>query len=55
MAGLQERIKLLEEEIADRVAEHTNRSVLILTVVTAIALPVILISGLLGRNIGGCR
>jgi zinc transporter len=53
MAGLQERIKLLEEEIADRVAEHTNRSVLILTAVTVIALPVNLISGLLGMNIGG--
>ncbi|CAE6762998.1 transporter [Burkholderia sp. R-70199] len=53
IAGLQERIKLLEEEIADRVAEHTNRSVLILTAVTVIALPVNLISGLLGMNIGG--
>jgi zinc transporter len=53
MGGLQERIKLLEDEIADRVAEHTNRSVLILTAVTVIALPVNLISGLLGMNIGG--
>jgi zinc transporter len=53
IAGLQERIKLLEEEIADGVAEHTNHSVLILTAVTVIALPVNLISGLLGMNIGG--
>lgn len=53
MAGLQERIELLEEEIADRVAEHTNHSVLILTAVTVIALPVNLISGLMGMNIGG--
>lgn len=53
MAGLQERIQLLEEEIADRVAEHTNRSVLILTAVTVIALPINLIAGLLGMNIGG--
>ncbi len=52
-AGLQERIQLLEEEIAARVAEHTNRIVLILTAVTVIALPINLISGLLGMNIGG--
>ncbi|WP_028222425.1 CorA family divalent cation transporter [Paraburkholderia oxyphila] len=53
MASLQERIQLLEEEIAAKVAEHTNRSVLILTAVTVIALPINLISGLLGMNIGG--
>jgi zinc transporter len=53
MASLRERIQLLEEEIAADVAEHTNRSVLILTAVTVIALPVNLISGLLGMNIGG--
>lgn len=51
--GLQERIKLLEEEIASKVGEHTNRSVLILTAVTVIALPVNLLSGLFGMNIGG--
>ncbi|MFX1767693.1 CorA family divalent cation transporter [Paraburkholderia sp. A1RI-2L] len=53
MTSLRERIQLLEEEIAANVAEHTNRSVLILTAVTVIALPVNLISGLLGMNIGG--
>lgn len=53
MAGLQEQIRLLEEEIADRVAEHTNRSVLILTAVTVIALPINLIAGILGMNVGG--
>ncbi|WP_454825664.1 transporter [Paraburkholderia xenovorans] len=53
MSGLEERIKLLEAEIANRVAEHTNRSVLILTAVTVIALPINLISGLLGMNVGG--
>jgi zinc transporter len=51
--GLQERIKLLEEEIANKVGEHTNRSVLVLTAVTVIALPVNLLSGLFGMNIGG--
>jgi zinc transporter len=53
MAGLQERIEMLEEDIADRVGEHTNRSVLILTAVTVIALPTNLIAGLMGMNVGG--
>lgn len=52
-AGLEERIRLLQEEIASKVGERTNRSVLILTSATVIALPVTLISGLLGMNIGG--
>jgi zinc transporter len=51
--NLEERIRLLQEEIAGKVGEHTNRSVLILTSVTVIALPINLISGLLGMNIGG--
>jgi zinc transporter len=51
--SLLESIKLLEEDIADRVAEHMNRSVLILTAVTVIALPINLLAGLLGMNVGG--
>ncbi len=53
MAGLQERIQLIEGEIADKVAEHTNQSVWVLTAVTVVALPINLVSGLLGMNIGG--
>jgi len=52
-AALEEHIRLLQAEIDSKVAEHTNRSVLILTSVTVIALPITLISGLLGMNIGG--
>lgn len=51
--GLQERIKLLQEEIANKVDAHTNRSVLVLTAVTVIALPINLLSGLFGMNISG--
>lgn len=47
MSDQQERIQLLEQDIADRVGEHTNKSVLILAAVTVIALPINLISGLL--------
>lgn len=53
MAALQERIKLLQEEIAAQVGEQTNRSVFTLTVVTVLALPINIIAGLLGMNVGG--
>lgn len=53
MTALQERIKLLQEEIAARVTEETNRSVVVLTLVTVLALPINMIAGLLGMNVGG--
>lgn len=53
MAVLQERIKLLHEEIAARVAEENNRSLFVLTTVTVLALPINLIAGLMGMNVGG--
>ncbi len=51
--ALLERIKLLQEEIAAQVGEQTNRSVFTLTVVTVLALPINIIAGLLGMNVGG--
>ena len=53
MAALQERIKLLQEEIAGRVAEANNRSLYVLTIVTVLALPINIIAGLFGMNVGG--
>ncbi|HEX7638080.1 MAG TPA: transporter [Burkholderiaceae bacterium] len=53
LAALQERIKLLQDEIAAQVGEHTNASVFTLTVVTVLALPINLVAGLLGMNVGG--
>ncbi|MEF7615045.1 transporter [Aquincola sp. MAHUQ-54] len=53
MSALQERIKLLQEEIAARVNEDNNRSLFVLTVVTVLALPINLIAGLMGMNVGG--
>ncbi|HJV95566.1 MAG TPA: CorA family divalent cation transporter, partial [Albitalea sp.] len=53
LAALQERIKMLQEEIAAQVGEQTNRSVFTLTVVTVLALPINIIAGLLGMNVGG--
>jgi zinc transporter len=53
MASLQERIKLLQEEIAARINEQNNRSLFVLTIVTVLALPINIIAGLLGMNVGG--
>lgn len=53
MAALQERIKLLQEEIAGRVAETNNRTLFVLTVFTVLALPINMIAGLMGMNVGG--
>lgn len=50
---LRERIKLLQEEIAAQVGEQTNRSLFTLTIVTVLALPINIVAGLLGMNVGG--
>ena len=53
IAALQERIKLMQDEAAARVAEENNRSLFLLTMVTVMALPINLVSGLFGMNVGG--
>jgi zinc transporter len=53
IAAVHERTRLLQDESAARVAEQNNRSLFILTMVTVLALPINLISGLLGMNVGG--
>lgn len=53
MQALQERIKLLQEEVAANVNEDNNRSLFVLTVVTVLALPINIMAGLFGMNVGG--
>lgn len=53
IAALQERIKLLQDESTMRVAEDNNRSLFTLTMVTVLALPINLVAGLMGMNVGG--
>jgi zinc transporter len=53
LAVLQERTKLLQEEIAAHTTEQTNRSLFLLTIVTVLALPINIIAGLFGMNVGG--
>ena len=51
--ALIERVKLLQEELAALVNEQTNRTLHVLTLVTVLALPINLVAGLLGMNVGG--
>ena len=49
----QERAKLLQEELAARLAEQTNSNLYILSLFTAILLPPSLIAGIFGMNVVG--
>jgi zinc transporter len=53
MSTLQERIKLLQEEIAAGINEANSRSLFLLTVFTVLALPINILAGLFGMNVGG--
>ncbi|NIE74077.1 transporter [Pantoea sp. Tr-811] len=53
LTALGERIKLLQEEIAAKLNEQTNRTLFTLTVVTVLALPINIIAGFFGMNVGG--
>lgn len=53
MQTLQDRIKLLQEEVAAAVNEDNNRSLFVLTVVTVLALPINILAGLFGMNVDG--
>jgi len=53
IAAVQERLKLMQDESAARMAEDNNRTLFTLTVVTVLALPINLVSGMFGMNVGG--
>jgi zinc transporter len=53
LTALGERIKLLQEEIAAKLNEQSNRTLFTLTVVTVLALPINIIAGFFGMNVGG--
>ena len=50
---VQERARLLQEQAAARLMEATNRNLYILSIVTTIFLPMTLITGVFGMNLGG--
>jgi zinc transporter len=51
--ALGERIKLLQEEIAATLNEQSSRTLYTLTVVTVLALPINIVAGFFGMNVGG--
>jgi zinc transporter len=50
---LREHAAVIQDEIANRMSEKMNRNMYILSVVAAVMLPLGLITGLLGINVGG--
>lgn len=53
VAELYERAKLLQEELASRLAENTGRNLYVLSVLTAVLLPMTLVTGIFGMNVAG--
>jgi zinc transporter len=51
--ALQDRARLLYEEIGSRVADRTNRSLSALTVISTLLLPPTFLVGAFGMNVGG--
>jgi zinc transporter len=49
----RERAAVTQEELNTRIAEHTNKTMYLLSIVAAIFLPLGLVTGLLGINVGG--
>jgi len=52
-AALIERVKLLQEELVALITEQTSRTIFVLTIFTVLALPVKVVAGLFGMNVGG--
>jgi zinc transporter len=51
--GVQERAKLLQDEVSARLAEETNRSLKALSEMTALLLPGSLVASIFGMNVHG--
>ena len=51
-SALVERVKQLQEELAALVDAQTSRTLFVLTLVTVLALPINLVAGLFGMNVG---
>jgi len=53
VTALAERARLLQEEVAARVAEESNRQLYVLSVLSALFLPPTFLTGLFGMNVKG--
>lgn len=50
---VEDRTRLMQEEIAGRLSEATNKNLYLLSIVTTALLPITLITGIFGMNVGG--
>lgn len=50
---VEDRARLMQEEIARRLSEATNKHLYLLSIVTTALLPITLITGIFGMNVGG--
>jgi zinc transporter len=53
LEATQERSRLVQEEISNALNEATSRNLYVLSILTAIFLPITLITGIFGMNVGG--
>ncbi len=53
IADLQSRARLLQEEMNSRQASATSRNLYILSIITALLLPITLVTGVFGMNVAG--
>jgi zinc transporter len=51
--GILDRARLVQESISDRIARELNQRVYVLTLISAIMLPLTFLTGLVGVNLGG--
>lgn len=50
---IRDKVTLIQEELANRLSEQLNKKMYILSIISAIFLPLSFLTGLLGINIGG--
>jgi zinc transporter len=53
IVAMRERAHLLQEEVTLEIAEDTNRSLYLLTIITTFFLPASLVAGIFGMNTKG--
>jgi zinc transporter len=53
LESIQERARLLQEEIVSRTGEATSHNLYVVSLLTAIFLPITLVTGIFGMNVGG--
>lgn len=50
---IRDKVILIQEELANSMSEQMNRKMYVLSIISAIFLPLTFLTGLLGINIGG--